>query len=88
MHARLGSFLVPCRDANISFFPRPQLFLDMASRPKIAAFLISNCDASSDRLDYIQELRKHMRVDGFGRCGEKPCFDEGKQQSCSMSLLL
>ncbi len=35
-----------------------------------AAALISNCNASSRRLEYISELSKLIKVDIFGKCGQ------------------
>ena len=50
----------------------------LAERPKVAAFMISNCySASSQRLRYIHELRKFITVDGYGKCGENKCKEKG-----------
>jgi alpha-1,3-fucosyltransferase len=39
----------------------------------LAVAIISNCrrDEKSNRFDYIKEMRKYMKVDVFGDCGEK-----------------
>ena len=37
--------------------------------------LISNCGVNSRRLEYINELKKYMPVDLYGRCGDKKCPD-------------
>ncbi|XP_069971529.1 4-galactosyl-N-acetylglucosaminide 3-alpha-L-fucosyltransferase FUT6-like [Penaeus vannamei] len=42
------------------------------TRQLVVAF-ISNCWDNSGRLRYIEELRKHMRVDVFGVCGSLHC---------------
>ena len=54
---------------------RPTDFHQLATRPKIVFFLISNCGKSvhSDRMKYIKELRKHIGVDGYGHCGRHKC---------------
>ena len=57
-------------------------------RRKPVAWLVSNCQTSSQRELYVKELQKHVPVDIFGRCG-KPlkctkgrdeCFEEIVQQ--------
>lgn len=37
---------------------------------KILVAIISNCGGSSNRLEYIKELRQHIPVDVFGKCGK------------------
>ena len=37
--------------------------------------MISNCWYNSRRLDYINEMKKHMSVDVFGKCGDKECVE-------------
>lgn len=44
-----------------------------AQKPKLAFTLVSNCLAASDRLSYLQELKKYIAVDIYGLCGEKKC---------------
>lgn len=38
----------------------------------ISVAVISNCGASTRRMEYIREMRKYTRVDVFGQCGDKP----------------
>eukprot|EP00111_Clytia_hemisphaerica_P021636 TCONS_00063637-protein len=40
---------------------------------KLAAFVVSNCDAENGRLDYIWELKKFASVDIYGACGDLKC---------------
>jgi alpha-1,3-fucosyltransferase len=40
-------------------------------REMAAAALISNCGASSRRIEYIREIQKYIRVDVFGGCGKE-----------------
>ncbi|CAF1624556.1 unnamed protein product, partial [Didymodactylos carnosus] len=44
-------------------------FLD--KKDALAVAIISNCGGSSKRLEYIKEMKKHMKVDVYGRCGRK-----------------
>lgn len=37
----------------------------------ISVAMISNCGASTRRLEYIREMQKYTRVDVFGGCGDK-----------------
>lgn len=37
----------------------------------LAVAIISNCGGSSNRLQYIKELRKYMSVDVYGGCGQR-----------------
>ena len=59
-----------------SLGPAPDIAASKSSgEPTVAkvAWFVSNCGASNKRLDYAQELRKHISVDIFGACGEKKC---------------
>ena len=46
-----------------------------ATKTEMAAAVISNCGASNNRLNYIKKLQQFMKVDVFGRCGQK-CPDK------------
>lgn len=42
------------------------------NKTKMAIWLVSNCDSSSKRNDFVRTLRKHgVNVDVFGKCGSK-----------------
>lgn len=56
---------------------RPPEFLARARRPKGVAWLVSNCNTTSQREDYAQELSKYVNVTIFGRCS-----DQATLQSC------
>ena len=45
---------------------RPKQFLDLARRPGKVAWIVSHCDTSSRREDYVHQLRKYIPVDEFG----------------------
>ena len=47
-------------------------------KSRLVAWVISHCNAGSRRDDYIRELSKHIRVDGYGRCAKRPCTDAEK----------
>ena len=37
---------------------------------KLVAWLVSNCNPPSDRMAYVNKLKKHIPVDIFGKCGK------------------
>jgi hypothetical protein len=37
------------------------------------AWMVSVCKTQSRREDYVRELRKHIKVDVYGKCGQKSC---------------
>jgi alpha-1,3-fucosyltransferase len=49
-------------------------FLNLAKRPKKVAWVVSNCETPSRRETYVQELRKYIDIDTFGKCG-RSCLD-------------
>ena len=44
-----------------------------AGKTKDVAWIVSNCDAKNDRLEYAHELAKHIDVDIYGKCGSLSC---------------
>ena len=44
-------------------------------KTKLAAIVVSNCDAENGRLNYIWELKKFASVDIFGSCGDLKCYE-------------
>lgn len=50
------------------------------SKSKFAAAVISNCGATSRRLDYIKQMGKYVDVDVFGKCGRKCPGGECKEE--------
>lgn len=42
---------------------------DTLNKNKEVAWLVSNCQAKSGRLDYVKELSKYIGVDIYGLCG-------------------
>jgi len=45
----------------------------LSNKTKFAAAVISNCQASNGRLNYINKLKKYIQVDLFGKCGQNEC---------------
>lgn len=41
------------------------------------AWIVSNCKTIGKREEFVQELRKHIPVDIFGRCGPNTCSELG-----------
>ena len=50
-------------------------------KTKLAAIFVSNCGASNKRMEYVQELKKHINVDIYGACGDRQC-EKHNQQGC------
>jgi len=50
-----------------------QAALKELKKPKLVAWIASNCDTHSDREDYVTELKKHIQVDVYGKCGDQEC---------------
>lgn len=42
-------------------------------KKKMAAWFVSNCRSKSKRQQYVEELKKYIDVDVYGRCGTKKC---------------
>ncbi len=42
-----------------------------ANKLKFSTAIISNCNDNAHRLEYLQELKKYINVDIFGKCGKK-----------------
>jgi len=49
-----------------------QSIIETKKDGKILVAIVSNCGGSSNRLKYINELKQHISVDVYGKCG-KPC---------------
>ena len=52
----------------------------------MAAIVVSNCQASNNRMKYVRELKKYIQVDIYGSCGtfacpeDSDCFDQLKAE--------
>ena len=49
------------------------------NKTKEVAWVVSNCDTWSKREDYVNELKKYIKVDVFGGCGDHKCSRDGDQ---------
>jgi glycoprotein 3-alpha-L-fucosyltransferase len=53
-------------------------------KTKLAAIVVSNCEAINDRLSYVTKLSKFIPVDIYGACGthrcDKSCFELVKKE--------
>ena len=41
---------------------RPQKFRDLAKKPKLVAWIVSNCRTNSNREDYVEKLKQYIKV--------------------------
>ena len=53
----------------------------MRSHKKLAAWLVSNCGAKSQRDSLVENLKRHIPVDVFGACSKRKC-PETEHVSC------
>nr|XP_054931161.1 alpha-(1,3)-fucosyltransferase 7-like isoform X2 [Dermacentor andersoni] len=51
------------------------------NRSKLAVWVATNCHTQSHREDFVTELRKHVAVDVYGRCGDLKCPGDPCQAS-------
>lgn len=56
-------------EKNPTYNPKKNYLL---GKTELAMAIISNCGSKSNRLDYINEMKKFISIDVYGRCG-KPC---------------
>ena len=49
-----------------------------AGKRKLAAWIVSHCNTSSERENYIRELRKYIPVDIYGKCGNLSCESDSE----------
>ena len=86
------------RDSDVSapygsFVPRPEPTnvepilkrVRGLPKPKLVAWVVSNCNTNSKREDYVTELQKLIPVDIFGKCGTMSC--PGTRSADCSSLL-
>ena len=51
----------------------------ISAKNKSVAWIASNCQTHSKREDYVAELKKHIDVDTYGRCGQHICSRDGSE---------
>ncbi|XP_071105287.1 glycoprotein 3-alpha-L-fucosyltransferase A-like [Haliotis cracherodii] len=54
----------------------------MRLKTKKVLWFVSNCGGSSNRMQYVDELKKYIPVDIIGDCGRPNCTVDGKEDSC------
>lgn len=50
------------------------------NKTKMVAWFCSNKITHSKREDYVKELRKHVEIDVYGKCGDLTCEPPTSQQ--------
>ena len=69
--------------AQMTWQPNITYKIPYSNKKKLAAALISNCwSDNSQRMNYINNLRKHIEVDVYGGCGNKRCPNSTKVSAC------
>ncbi|XP_032678900.1 alpha-(1,3)-fucosyltransferase C [Odontomachus brunneus] len=81
--AKTGNFVAPAQDPDWSAYKNgveeaveevPSAILDVVrGKSKLVTWFVSNCQAKSGRLEYVEELSKHIGVDIYGKCGAYSC---------------
>lgn len=64
-------------------------FFKAADKPKKVAWVASRCKSNSHREEFVQELKKYIEVDVFGKCGT-PCDVSGARPyegNCSTQIM-
>ncbi|ELU18129.1 hypothetical protein CAPTEDRAFT_114338 [Capitella teleta] len=51
------------------------------------AWFASRCLTQSRREDYVKELQEHIKVDIYGKCGDKQCGSNTRNDDCDETLL-
>ncbi|KAK2701313.1 alpha-(1,3)-fucosyltransferase C-like [Artemia franciscana] len=54
------------------------------TKQNLVAWMVSHCKTHGHREDYIEELRKYIQVDIYGRCGNNKCPKENWKQCYDM----
>ncbi|KAI0241129.1 Glycoprotein 3-alpha-L-fucosyltransferase A [Lamellibrachia satsuma] len=70
--------------ANVSKLPRTAPRNFAAGKRKLVAWFVSNCDTTNGRMDYVQQLQKHIQVDVFGACGKLTCTRDDEDACFNM----
>lgn len=52
---------------------KPDIFYFLPKKTKMVAWFVSNCEGQSDRMRYVNELKKYIQVDIYGKCGNLTC---------------
>ena len=63
-----------CTDALQGEYTRPPRRDYAKGKDSIACWLVSHCNATSLRDQYVEMVQEHVQVDIYGRCGPFECF--------------
>ena len=58
---------------NREIISNKSLIERLKHKEKLVAWMVSNCPTQSRRLQYVSELKKYIKVDVYGRCGDMQC---------------
>ncbi|XP_055715854.1 alpha-(1,3)-fucosyltransferase C-like [Phlebotomus papatasi] len=58
-----------------------ELYHKVRTKTKIAAWFVSNCNATSGRNDLVEVMKTHIDIDIYGKCGTLQC-DKNNQSDC------
>jgi hypothetical protein len=50
------------------------------NKTKLVAWVVSHCDAMNGRNRYVEELKKHISVDIYGKCGPLKCDSKSSNE--------
>ncbi|KAL7642660.1 UNVERIFIED_CONTAM: hypothetical protein RMT77_007225 [Armadillidium vulgare] len=54
----------------------------MKTKNKLVSWIVSHCNASSKRDEYVKELQKFIPVDVYGKCGPLKCGIKQQVERC------
>ncbi|KAH9498765.1 hypothetical protein Btru_005075 [Bulinus truncatus] len=66
---------------------RPDFHQIARNKHKLAVWLVSNCDTPSLRNEYVEEMKRYMPVDIFGRCGNASDCPGNRIDQCMDAIL-
>ncbi|KAI2493297.1 alpha-(1-_3)-fucosyltransferase [Fragilaria crotonensis] len=66
---------------------KDESFRRLARRPKKVAWVVSRCVSNSHREDFVQELKKYIDVDVYGKCGSFPCDNVDGEENCNSKVM-
>ncbi|XP_047488882.1 alpha-(1,3)-fucosyltransferase C-like [Penaeus chinensis] len=84
------TFFKYMQDLNNNVSLEDDLKYDWSSflrRPKIAAWMVSNCRTWSGRERYVKELQRYVQVDVYGKCGTLVCDKNHRDTHCYTDVL-
>lgn len=68
-------------ESNQQGGPEQQMENYARGKTKLVAWFVSNCETESKREKYVENLKKYIQVDVYGKCGEYFCW-AGEQEEC------